>query len=92
MNTDWLGLAGKIAVVTGAAGGMGRAIATSFVEAGCAVALLDRELDALKSLERAVARRRRPGHRASSATPAARAASPMPRWPAPTGSAPPTSW
>jgi NAD(P)-dependent dehydrogenase (short-subunit alcohol dehydrogenase family) len=52
MNNDWLGMAGKIAVVTGAAGGMGRAIATSLVEAGCAVALLDRELDALKSLER----------------------------------------
>ena len=33
MNNDWLGLGGKIAVVTGAAGGMGRAIATSFVEA-----------------------------------------------------------
>jgi glucose 1-dehydrogenase len=52
MNNDWLGLGGKIAVVTGAAGGMGRAIATSFVEAGCAVALLDRDLDSLKSLER----------------------------------------
>ena len=51
-NTDWLGIAGKIAVVTGAAGGMGRAIATSLVEAGAAVALLDRELDGLKSLER----------------------------------------
>jgi NAD(P)-dependent dehydrogenase (short-subunit alcohol dehydrogenase family) len=52
MSSEWLGLEGKIAVVTGAAGGMGRAIATSFVEAGCAVALLDRDIDALKSLER----------------------------------------
>ncbi|WP_043335343.1 SDR family NAD(P)-dependent oxidoreductase [Belnapia moabensis] len=51
MNTDWLGLADKIAVVTGAAGGMGRAIAAAFVEAGAAVALLDREKDGLLALE-----------------------------------------
>jgi NAD(P)-dependent dehydrogenase (short-subunit alcohol dehydrogenase family) len=42
-NPDWLGLSGKRAVITGGAGGIGRACATSFVEAGCAVALLDRD-------------------------------------------------
>ena len=40
---DWLGLAGKVAVVTGAAGGIGRAIAAGFAAAGAAVALLDRD-------------------------------------------------
>jgi glucose 1-dehydrogenase len=43
MAADWLGLAGKVAVVTGAAGGMGRAIALSFTAAGADVALLDRD-------------------------------------------------
>lgn len=42
-HQDWLGLAGKRAVVTGGAGGIGRAAAASFVEAGVAVALLDRD-------------------------------------------------
>ena len=55
MNTDWLGLGGRIAVVTGAGGGMGRAIATSLVEAGCAVALLDRDVESLRALERQLA-------------------------------------
>ncbi len=41
MADNWLGLNGKRAVVTGAAGGMGRAIALSFVAAGAEVALLD---------------------------------------------------
>lgn len=40
--SDWLGLAGKIAVVTGAGGGIGRAIAVSFARVGVRVALLDR--------------------------------------------------
>ena len=50
MAQDWLGLTGKIAVVTGAAGGMGRAIAASFAEAGAAVALLDRDAAGCESL------------------------------------------
>jgi glucose 1-dehydrogenase len=46
---DWLGLAGKLAVVTGGAGGIGRATAASFVEVGAAVALLDREAAAAEA-------------------------------------------
>ena len=38
---DWLGLAGKVAVVTGAGGGIGRATAQALGEAGCRVACLD---------------------------------------------------
>ena len=42
-KTDWLGLSGKVAVVTGAVGGVGRVLVQSFLDAGCAVALLDRD-------------------------------------------------
>jgi glucose 1-dehydrogenase len=42
-QADWLGLTGKRAVVTGGAGGIGRATAASFAEAGVAVALLDQD-------------------------------------------------
>lgn len=41
--SDWLGLSGKLAVVTGAASGIGRATARCLAEAGCSVALLDRD-------------------------------------------------
>ena len=43
---DWLGLADKLAVITGGAGGIGRACARAFVEVGCGVALLDRDGEA----------------------------------------------
>ena len=39
---DWLGLAGRVCVVTGAGSGIGRAIATALVGVGAVVALLDR--------------------------------------------------
>ena len=38
---SWLGLEGKIAVVTGAGGGIGKAIAAAFAEQGARVAVLD---------------------------------------------------
>jgi NAD(P)-dependent dehydrogenase (short-subunit alcohol dehydrogenase family) len=41
MNNDWLGLGGKIAVVTGAAGGMGRAITARLADDGFHVVALD---------------------------------------------------
>jgi len=41
MTQDWLGLAGQVAIVTGAAGGIGRAIAAELARAGAAVGLLD---------------------------------------------------
>jgi glucose 1-dehydrogenase len=47
---DWLGLAGKVAVVTGAAGGMGRAMAAGFAAAGASVALLDRDAAGCEAL------------------------------------------
>ncbi|MEM5339269.1 SDR family NAD(P)-dependent oxidoreductase [Paraburkholderia azotifigens] len=42
-NAGWLGLEGKVCVVTGAAGGIGSAIARVLGESGARVALLDRE-------------------------------------------------
>jgi NAD(P)-dependent dehydrogenase (short-subunit alcohol dehydrogenase family) len=47
--TDWLGLHGKIAVVTGAAGGIGRAIAEAFIANGAQVGILDINHDAAQT-------------------------------------------
>ncbi|RRH71514.1 SDR family NAD(P)-dependent oxidoreductase [Falsigemmobacter faecalis] len=41
--SDWLGLAGKTVAVTGALGGIGRAITRAFLEAGVNVLLIDRK-------------------------------------------------
>lgn len=46
--TDWLGLNGAVAVVTGAASGIGRATAVAYAEAGARVALLDRNAHGLE--------------------------------------------
>ncbi len=50
MTKDWLGIAGQVAVVTGAAGGIGRAIAAELAAAGVAVGLLDRDGAAAEAL------------------------------------------
>jgi NAD(P)-dependent dehydrogenase (short-subunit alcohol dehydrogenase family) len=42
-DTHWLGLESSVCVVTGAAGGIGRAIASTLVDAGARIALLDRD-------------------------------------------------
>lgn len=50
---DWLGLGGKICVITGAGGGIGTAMATGFAAVGAQVVLLDRsaELRAVAAAE-----------------------------------------
>lgn len=42
---NWLGLAGKTVVITGAGGGIGRALCTAFAQAGARVVLVDRDED-----------------------------------------------
>lgn len=41
--SDWLGLQGRVVVITGGGGGIGRAAGRGFAAQGCAVALLDRD-------------------------------------------------
>ena len=42
-SSVWLGLSGRISVVTGAGGGVGRAVAASLARAGARVAAIDRD-------------------------------------------------
>lgn len=60
---DWLGLAGTVQVVTGAASGIGAGIARALSKAGADVALLDRNLPGCESLARELAEY--PGRRVS---------------------------
>src|SRR5262249_50374506 len=48
-SSDWLGLSGRVAVVTGGGGGIGRATAVSFAKAGAKVAVLDRDEKGLET-------------------------------------------
>ena len=61
MTVDWLGLAHEVCVVTGAASGIGAAVAQGLAEAGAAVALLDRDADGAEAQAAALRTR---GHRA----------------------------
>jgi 3-oxoacyl-[acyl-carrier protein] reductase len=47
---DWAGLAGKVAIVTGGAGGLGLPITQDLVRAGVRVAVCDRDVDAVAVL------------------------------------------
>jgi 3-oxoacyl-[acyl-carrier protein] reductase len=47
---EWAGLDGKVAVITGGAGGLGRAVTVDLVRAGVAVAVCDRDQGALDVL------------------------------------------
>jgi NAD(P)-dependent dehydrogenase (short-subunit alcohol dehydrogenase family) len=48
-SSDWLGLSGRVAVVTGGGGGIGRATAVSFAKAGAKVAIIDRDEKGLEA-------------------------------------------
>jgi NAD(P)-dependent dehydrogenase (short-subunit alcohol dehydrogenase family) len=50
----WLGLSGRVCVVTGAAGGIGRGIAAGLAQAGARLVLLDRDQAACEDVARAL--------------------------------------
>ena len=56
-NADWLGLKDRVCVVTGAGGGIGRAVALGMAEAGAAVVLLDQDEEGFRPPPRCLVRR-----------------------------------
>lgn len=61
-SVEWLGLAGRVAAVTGAGGGIGSAVARGFARAGARVALIDSNGE---TAERVAAELRGLGHEAA---------------------------
>jgi NAD(P)-dependent dehydrogenase (short-subunit alcohol dehydrogenase family) len=45
MNVDWLGIGGRVCVVSGAGGGIGRTIARGLAEVGGRIAIIDRDAE-----------------------------------------------
>lgn len=56
--SHWLGLQGRVCAVTGAASGIGAAMARQLAEAGAHVALIDRDIDGARRLAAELARSR----------------------------------
>ena len=69
-SSDWLGLSGRVCVVTGGGGGIGRAVASSLARAGARVAAIDRDERGLEAT-RAELRELGDGHVVRAATPRA---------------------
>jgi NAD(P)-dependent dehydrogenase (short-subunit alcohol dehydrogenase family) len=55
-SPDWLNLRDRVCVLTGAGGGLGRAIASGFASAGARIVLLDRNAEALTATRAAGSR------------------------------------
>ncbi len=61
MTSEYADLAGQVALITGGAGAIGRAISTGLVEAGAKVALVDIAAERLQASERRLLPRHGPG-------------------------------
>src|SRR5271157_4849237 len=53
-SADWLGLKDRVCIVTGAGGGIGRAVALGMAEAGASVVLLDRDNESCQATAEAL--------------------------------------
>src|ERR1700710_1337389 len=53
-SSEWLGLRDRVCVVTGAGGGIGRAVALGMAEAGASVVLLDKSVENCRATAAAI--------------------------------------